>query len=88
MPKENINEYDDGDGRVEVLWGPDHFNCIQIGVDLNQEFEFVLDNPESAELDDEGNPMRYTGLWIILNTPEKVDRLISALRRAKRKTFS
>lgn len=77
MPKEVIKEWRGGSSAVEVRWGPDNFNAIQVGVDRHDLFTF--DSDRSGD--------KYTSLFVVLNSKEDVDALIKALQRAKRKTF-
>lgn len=77
MPKETIKEWPEKKSskpRVEVRWGPDHHDSIQLTVDRGQKFSF---NGESSW---------YTGLTVCLEVEEDIDRLIKALKKAKKQT--
>lgn len=77
MPKEVIKEWPEKKSskpRVEVRWGPDQYNSIQLTVDRGNKFSF------------HGDSSWYTGLTVTLEVEDDIDRLIKALQKAKRQT--
>lgn len=79
MPKEVIKEWKkrrSSKPYIEVRWGPDHYNKIQVTIDRGEGFVFLVDEEEEI----------YTGLTIMLDDEEDLDRLIKALQKAKRQT--
>jgi hypothetical protein len=77
MPKEVIKESPErkrSKPRVEVRWGSAHNDYVELYIDRGQKFSF------------HGNDSWYTGLGLILDNESELDRLIKALKKAKRKT--
>lgn len=78
MPKEVIKEWPEkktSKPRVEVRWGPEYYDHIQLTVDRGEKFSFHKSGSEW-----------YTGLTLSLEVEEDIDRLIKALKKAKRQT--
>lgn len=83
MPKEVIKENVFGNAQIEVRWGDLTAGYVGIGVDRGDKFTFV----NASDVDNDGNPIQFTGLHILLDNREQVDALIKVLHKAKRKTF-
>lgn len=86
MPKENIDDYTTDGFRVEVLWlndAEDLSGHVQIATtNKHSEFEF-------PEVRTEGHyeaSEKFFG-WSVSLDEQGLDRLISNLKRAKRKAF-
>lgn len=89
MPKETIKEWKNRRSNtpaLDVRWGNDFFDCIQVVVNRGERFVFI--DKKGKVITDPDEPEFYTQLAITLFNEEDVDRLIKALQRAKRKTFS
>ena len=84
MPKEiiaesfNLKKSKRG-AQIEVRWGADHHNSIQLVVDRKTPFWFINEN-EPVE--------KSTLLAVSLYSEKQIDALIDALQRAKKKTFA
>lgn len=92
MPKTNINDFTTDGWRVEVSWRPQddqYEGHVQVAsVNVNSPFEFpgdLLDyGPDGEEL--RGDPEPTDG-WRVTLDPAGIDRMIEALRDAKKAAF-